>query len=578
MRSSEKQILLSHQATPVQTQRRKSSTSFLAGLLLLVILWALFVLYDYVKEPHISYSNSDLKWTSCGEIGGRALECTRLDVPLDHFSDSRDKKHGFSIPLIRLIGRNATKSILLNPGGPGGSGFEFVHRRGQQLSTIIGDGYHLLSFDPRGVNGSIPKAICFPTQALREAARAAQPTDALGHFGQYSAYSANIAQSCEEVGGNIGKYVNTPQTAADMNLILDAIGQKEMYYWGFSYGTTLGQTYAQLFPDRSHRIIIDGVSNQDMWFESRKSGGDEEWKDTQATFKEMITSCFDSGSKACSLSEGFGTAEELYLNLTSAVESLKERPARVYVNSTTYGMLTYETVYSAAIFPALYKPTNWPIVVEDLRDFINGNATALYLKFEVQSSAWGSYDEEASIFVAVGDAARSDPSKKYTKEDIMDILEPIYEQSPMSAPGNAMELFYFDAWTIPRAHNFTPAEKVETAVPLLILSTTLDPVCPLRSAQAAERKYIGSVLLQQKGAGHCSVAMPSKCMAKHIRTFFNHGILPERNTICDIDIPYFSDPDQDFTPASHEDPEGEEFSRRLIELAREAEVPNWARV
>jgi len=83
------------------------------------------------------------------------------------------------------------------------------------------------------------------------------------------AWSHNLVRACAETMGEHGKYVNTPQTAADMNSILDAVGQEDMAYWGFSYGTILGQTYAGLFPNRSKRVIIDGVANQFDWYEGQ---------------------------------------------------------------------------------------------------------------------------------------------------------------------------------------------------------------------------------------------------------------------------------------------------------------------
>lgn len=180
-------------------------------------------------------------------------------MPKDHFRDDHDgavSSEKFSLALTRLVGKNATKSLLLNPGGPGGSGGEFISRRGEQLNKIVGEGYHLLSFDPRGVNQSTPKASCFNSDIDRVLDAALRPVDPWTQSGEFYAYYENIAQACYDVMGDNGSYFNTPQTAADMNSILDAIGQEKLLYWGFSYGTTLGQTYAQLFPDRGTCQIL----------------------------------------------------------------------------------------------------------------------------------------------------------------------------------------------------------------------------------------------------------------------------------------------------------------------------------
>ena len=171
---------------------------------------------------------------------------------MDHFNKS--SAHGFSIPLIRMLATNTSatggKSILINPGGPGGkclspiwqtmanfviaSGIAFLWRAGGDLNKIIGEGFHLVSFDPRGVNSSIPEASCYVTPAKRAEELETNPWDLEFEAGEMFTRAENGAKACADTMGELGAYINTPQTAADMNSILDAIGQEELYYWGFS--------------------------------------------------------------------------------------------------------------------------------------------------------------------------------------------------------------------------------------------------------------------------------------------------------------------------------------------------------
>lgn len=138
------------------------------------------------------------------------------------------------INLIKYI-RTTNKHVILTvSGGPGGSGFEFLWRRGEQLNKIIGEGFDLLSFDPRGVNGSIPQAVCFTSPEQREQNIFDQPWDIEFEAGEMFTRAENQIKACAEIMGEYGPYINTPQTAADMNTILDFIGQEKMYYWGFS--------------------------------------------------------------------------------------------------------------------------------------------------------------------------------------------------------------------------------------------------------------------------------------------------------------------------------------------------------
>ena len=102
------------------------------------------------------------------------------------------------------------------------------------MNKVVGEDFHLLSFDPRGVNGSLPQASCYVTAEQRAEEIETIPWDVESQAGEMYTRAENKAKACEDTMGDFGKYINTPQTAADMNSILDAIGQEKMYYWGFS--------------------------------------------------------------------------------------------------------------------------------------------------------------------------------------------------------------------------------------------------------------------------------------------------------------------------------------------------------
>lgn len=110
----------------------------------------------------------------------------------------------------------------------------FLWRGGAGLNKVIGEDFHLLSFDPRGVNGSIPQALCYPSDQYRNGDFSSNPWDLEYEAGKMYTRAENKARACADTMGEHGAYVNTPQTAADMNSIIDALGQEKMYYWGFS--------------------------------------------------------------------------------------------------------------------------------------------------------------------------------------------------------------------------------------------------------------------------------------------------------------------------------------------------------
>ncbi|RBA17899.1 hypothetical protein FPRO05_10917 [Fusarium proliferatum] len=510
-----------------------------------------------------TYPGELIEWKPCGEISNRSVECSKIDVPIDQFHPDASNKT-FNVPIIRMRGKDGSKNILLNPGGPGGSGFEFLHRRGEQLSTIVGDGFHLVSFDPRGINSSSPRASCYPSQEARQQLGSVHDIDIIKDGAEIYAWTHNYVRACEDTMGEHGKYINTPQTAADMNSILDVLGQKDMYYWGFSYGTLLGQTYATLFPERSHRVIIDGVVNQFLWYQARFDM--EDLNDTENVMDGLLKECIKSGD-ACPLSSMADSWEGLKDKFLSFVGELKEQPMNVYVNNSIYGLLDYQKIWYGALFPVLYKPQFWGTFAERMEKLMNGNATEALMAYGLDDGE----DSDALYTVSMNDGLAGPLHWPQDLDSLLDIVMPTFNRS-VFAPDDLVYLFAKQQWRIPKTHNYVPRNGVETAHPLLILTTTYDPVCPLVSARSAEAAFKDSKIVEVKGYGHCSVAVPSLCLAKHVRAFLYNGTLPANDTQCEVDGPYFK-PNGTASVVSFEDPEDQAIHLAQMALARDPEWP-----
>ncbi|KAH7131300.1 Alpha/Beta hydrolase protein [Dactylonectria macrodidyma] len=502
-------------------------TSLAFGLLCVV------KLYSIISTPTRSYPGESVQWEACGNINDHEIECSNITVPIDQFDLERASDKTFEIPLIRLRGKNATQNLVVNPGGPGGSGGSFIWRKGAQLNRIVGESFHILSFDPRGINQSRPLASCYPDTTTRKEHTSSQDTDSVADSIKRFAWTQNYVRACEENMGEHGKYINTPQTAADMNSILDAVGQEDMFYWGFSYGTLLGQTYASLFPDRSHRVIIDGVVDQVEWYEEKLLMGD--FVDTENVVDGFFDECFKSGDK-CPLHQLGRSKDEIQLKVVSFLKELELEPLSVFVNTTLYGTLDYTDLWGA-IFGHMYKPATWLDLATRLDELLRGNATSAFLEYGTDNVA----TDDAVDVVYLNDAASGPSHWPKTREELVDILEPFYNSSSF-AISEAQTIYAKQQWRIPKTHTFKPPRKAATAHPLLILSTTYDPICPLHSAKGAEATFVDSRLVEVKGYGHCSLAVPSACIARHVRGFLLDGKMPEKGAKCEVDEPYFQEP------------------------------------
>lgn len=528
--------------------------------------------WRHTSKSLFQYPGEHITWSPCGSVGDRPVECSTITVPLDHFNASNNAggKH-FSVPLIRLRGKNATHNLLLNPGGPGGSGAEFIHRRGAQLSAIVGEGFHLLSFDPRGINGSKPSASCYPNDdARRNIPKPVQPRNAFTDSGDLWAWASGFSQACADTMGEYAPHINTPQTAADMNNILEAVGQDDMYYWGFSYGTVLGQTYATLFPERSKRVIIDGVVNHFNWY---NASSDESMIDTDSVYDGFISECIKAGPEACPLAsqEIAETKSQLSKRLISTIQKLIDDPISVYINATQYGTVTYSSIWHGAIFPALYRPANWSTLANNLASLLHGNATPAFLTY-----AWTDYHAEsesnfgeANTFVELNDAT-SGPA--HWPQDRLALLRASAGKLNVSMFSETVldGIFLTAKWPVPPGHGFVPKRHVQTAHPVLVLSSAHDPITPLVSAQVANGVFAGSRLVKVLGYGHCSIAVPSVCLARHVRGFLYEGKLPESNEECEVDgNPYFGKGGEEGEMRVFEDEEERAIHRAQVELARD---------
>jgi pimeloyl-ACP methyl ester carboxylesterase len=224
--------------------------------------------------------------------------------------------------------------------------------------------------------------------------------------------------------GEHGKYLNTPQTAADMNSILDALGQQDMIYWGFSYGTILGQTYAGLYPERSRRVIIDGVNNQFDWYNSLLDN--EDLIDSEAVFDGFLDECIKA-KEHCPLARFASSKEMLRDRILSLASALRAQPLDIYVDNVIYGLLDDRALLYDAIPDALKRTATWFTLADNLAKWLDGDATEALLAYGLKKP-WPTVGE-AFRFVLLNDG-NSGP--KYWPEDrqkMLDMIVPFMNRS-----------------------------------------------------------------------------------------------------------------------------------------------------
>ncbi|KAF5311126.1 hypothetical protein D9619_008075 [Psilocybe cf. subviscida] len=493
-------------------------------------------------------SMKDLTWTTCYD----GHECARLMVPLDYADpDGRQA----SIALLRKPAAVSKDSglyrgpILINPGGPGASGVDMVINWGDRFSKILGPQFDLVGFDPRGVARSTPGVTFFKTEA--EAALWWQqiPTAANNSnegIARPWAQGRLLGQLAVESDDGYLRHINSENTAQDMLSIVNAHGLEKLQYWGFSYGTVLGLTFATLFPDKVERIAVDGVVDIEDFFQGLYLTG---FEDTNKALKSFFTGCADTGPDNCPF--WAPTADDIERNLTTILQSLRSRPIPVRTERG-YGLFDYSTLRDL-LFSLLYKPyAFFPLLAQGLADLARGDAS---LFFDISNS--GIFECKCDEKDAVSGQLReanaaihcNDGGNYLEDLDAADGYLKQLAESTSWADGWAMKRLFCASW--PKFHNriLHGPINVSTSHPILLIGTTADPVTPLRGAKKMSTFFDRSVVLTQDSAGHGSVSAPSTCTQKYIRDYFVSGSLPPPDTVCRPDVLPF--PPADLHPGPH---------------------------
>ncbi|KAH6905192.1 hypothetical protein BKA70DRAFT_1192430 [Coprinopsis sp. MPI-PUGE-AT-0042] len=443
----------------------------------------------------------ELIWHECYE----KLQCARLEVPLD-YADPEGRKAAIALtrkPALVSPDLPLYKGpILFNPGGPGGRGVEFIRRSGAMLSAILGPRFDIVGFDPRGVGLSTPRASIFKTAAERALFNAAANVD-MPVFNSSDGGISRAWGATQLLGMLAGDrddgsltHINTPNTARDMLSIVEAYGQERLQYWGLSYGSILGATFATMFPDKVERLVIDGVADADSYYAA-------EWNtdllDADKSFDSFFTSCVEAGPDRCALYSP--QADDIRSNLTRILDRIKRQPIPVKTERS-YGLIDVPRI-RAAIFVALHLPRAlFSPLADALAKLATGDAipmfempVAPFTRPPFECSCDGPPDNEfvdtdSSTSIICNDGAKV--SDKLS--DAEDYFRDLSKRSQFA-----------DMWV------------------------SIRMAC---SAKKMSTGFKASVVLTQDSAGHTSFSAPSICTQGHIRRYFDDGMLPKPGTIC----------------------------------------------
>ncbi|KAF8586360.1 hypothetical protein K439DRAFT_1659729 [Ramaria rubella] len=495
-----------------------------------------------------------INWTPCGDN----IDCGRLSVPLDYHNLSIGTAN---LALARYRATNTTGrlgTIFTNPGGPGGSGVNYIYRAGPRISGVVDGRYDIISWDPRGINGTIPRVECFHSQTAQdiyyahthqemqlEGRNLSNPIDLAVYANgvrRADAINAALAKLCAETSGETLRHVGTATVVRDLEYMSRIIeGENEpVNFWGFSYGTIVGSYFVNMFPNRVGRVIIDGVVDPVIWATMYSN----EWYkydfvDTDHAFENFLQACqtastlfTHAGPDRCALASKNSTARSIGAGVDKLLDDLYDYPLPVY-KANRPGALTSGMV-KAHIFTNMYAPRNWPDLATNLAATIKGNGTAIMNaiqdNIELDTSA-KAQTAQAIVAVTCVDTPPYPVSVDVVAAIQKNIDEAVLVYEGTSRMFASLELDMCHHWTSRETERFTGPFNASLSNQILIIGNT--PITPVVNAKTVNQLLKNdSRLLIQDGSGHCSPAMASLCTGKVIRGYFLEGLLPPNAMVC----------------------------------------------
>jgi pimeloyl-ACP methyl ester carboxylesterase len=450
------------------------------------------------------------QWRGCAD----SLECTKVTVPVNWTAPS-----GATLGL-SLVRRKASGSrigsLLINPGGPGVGGADWLRQAAPLFGTSLRDAFDLVGWDPRGTGDS--GGIRCETDSQLDAyfAADATPDDAAERIADETA-NQQFAASCKARAGALFSHVDTLSTVKDMDVLRAVLGDQTLSYFGASYGTFLGTWYAQLFPWRVGRLVLDGAVDPSLDARGYVNG--------QAMGFDRAVSAYLAD---CVRQEGCpfrGTPQDARAQLGALLQSADSQPLR-----TTSSRELTQSLMATGIAYGMYTTSLWKSLNAALTKALQGDGTNLleladqYDERDPKGHYGGTLQAYSPIYCL------DHPETRTLDQIAADAAELARRYPPLGD---------FIGWGAIGCLNW-PAKPVMApqrltasgAAPILVVGTTGDPATPYEWAQSLASQLASGRLLTRVGSGHTAYLEHSSCIDSAVEAYLVSGELPAQGTVC----------------------------------------------
>jgi pimeloyl-ACP methyl ester carboxylesterase len=468
-----------------------------------------------------SYYDQKPAWRGCGVPG---FQCATIKAPLDYakpaagdvrLAVSRKKATG---PGERL------GSLLVNPGGPGGSAIGYVQAyAGIGYPAEVRARYDMVAVDPRGVARSEPVECLDGPEMDRYTQTDTTPDDAKEADGLVEAYRT-FAEGCGADAPRLLRHVSTVEAARDMDIVRAVLGDEKLNYVGASYGTFLGATYAGLFPDRTGRLVLDGAMDPSL---SARGLNLEQTAGFETAFRSFARDCVRHAD--CPLGGARTSPDQVGKNLKAFFEKLDARPA---ATGDADGRRLTESLATTGVIAAMYDEGAWQQLREALTSAMKENDGSGLLALSdgyYERDADGGYSNLMFANAAVN--CLDLPPAFDTPDEARRALPEFQKASPVFGEGLAWAALNCAYWPV---HATGEPHRIEAkgAAPIVVVGTTRDPATPYRWAQALAGQLSSARLLTYEGDGHTAYGRGSSCIDRTINAYLLRGTPPTDGKRC----------------------------------------------
>jgi len=458
------------------------------------------------------FYSQTIAWEPCGDN-----QCGVLEVPIDYRDAGGDT---IGLALVKVPATDPDTrigSMVVNPGGPGASGVSYAEAADTAFRAPIREHFDVVGFDPRGTGDSDP-VDCLPDDEMTDFLAldpdpddAAEEAELLG--GLKSFFEGCVARSDALVG-----HVTTAEAARDMDVLRAALGESTLTYFGASYGTKLGATYAELFPDHVGRLVLDGAVDVALSSRDQSLGQAGGFEVALRAFVDNCVQDTDSCFLGDSVEEGLATIKGL-LDQIDAQPLPTSDGRELSVGSAFYGVVT-----------PLYNRDYWYLLSQGLSTALNGDGTTLMLLADAYASRQnGQYlDNSTEAIYAINcldDPYSVEPGQVEAQVPAFEDVSPTF--------GRLFAWGLVSCRDIQVESSEPPLDiRGEGAAPILVVGTTRDPATPYAWAVGLADQLASGVLLSRDGDGHTAYNADNECIDTTIEAYLIDGTVPEDGKSC----------------------------------------------